>query len=70
VEAQCGKRQVVSGAATGTYNVNSNCTGSGSLTSTANDVSRSFDMVVMGGDTVFGIATDAGRVTTFRLNFQ
>jgi hypothetical protein len=70
VEAQRKNGVIVSGSGTGTYGVNANCTGSGTLTSAANDVSRSFDMVVMGGDTVFGIATDAGRVTTFRLNFQ
>lgn len=61
----------VSGTVTGTYKVNADCTGSGSIIASFTEGTRSFDMVVVnGGDTLFGIQTDSGRVTAVKLKKQ
>ena len=71
VEAQSENGTIVSGSAVGTFSVNADCTGSGSVSASFNDGSRSFDMIILnGGATILGIQTDAGRVITFKLNKQ
>ncbi len=55
---------------TGTYTVDTDCTGYGSITDSEGEV-MSFDFIIVdSGKTVFGLQTDDGRVTTFQLTKQ